>query len=173
MTHGLEILPLNKTSQSMLEQAHGSMAKMVQGQSKQTANVVPVATLGWRSMESHLDYIKLLFLWRLLLLSMCNIYKQVVMIRLCYHMYEAGGCHLGPLWDIFKVFQKYSMDSMIDAAMKSGEMMSRGVFKGLARKQVDKYELSQFRITCLLYKSLSLFNICVTKIAIARVPHTQ
>ena len=82
MAHGLEILPLSDTSYQILEQAHGAMAKMVQGQSKQTANVVPLATLGWCSMNSHLDLLKLMFLWRLMLLPMSNIYKQVTMIRL-------------------------------------------------------------------------------------------
>ena len=120
MVHGLEILPLNDTSYQMLEQAHGAMAKMVQGQSKQTANVAPLATLGWRCMNCHLDILKLLFLWRLLLLPMSNIYKQVTMIRLCYHLYDSRGLHMGPLWDIVNVYKKYSLQHVLDVAMKSG-----------------------------------------------------
>ena len=47
MTHGLEVFPLSKPSHELLEQAHGTIAKMVQGISKQTANITPTATLGW------------------------------------------------------------------------------------------------------------------------------
>ena len=165
MAHGLEILSLNHSSLQSLEQEHGSMAKMAQGQSKQTANVAPTATLGWRSFECHLDLAKMLFLWRILLLPMHNIYKQISMLRLCYHMYEAGGAHCGPLNGIVEVYRKYGLLKLLDNAMKSGDVMSIDSFKTIARDTVDKCECNRFRISCMLYKSLSLFSKCVQAIA--------
>ena len=164
MTHGLEVLPLSKPSFELMEQAHGTIAKMVQGIPKQTANVTPTATLGWRSLECHLDLLRMMFLWRVLLLPMNNIYKQMTLIRLCYHMYEPDNVHLGPVFEMIKTFDKYSMLNILDCALKTGDMMSINVFKKMAKDTVDSVENARFRITCLLYKSLPLFNACITKI---------
>ena len=164
MSHGLEILPLNHSSLQTLEQEHGSMAKMAQGQPKQTANVTPTATLGWRSFECHLDLTKMLFLWRILLLPMQNIYKQTSLLRLCYHLYATEGIHSGPLNDIIDVFRKYGLLKLLDDAMKSGHVMSINSFKSIAKDTVDKCECTRFRISCMLYKSLSLFAKCVQTI---------
>ena len=66
MTHGLEVLPPNKNSVEIMEQAHESMVKM-RGLPPQTANEACLAPLGWWCLSTHFDYLKLLFLWRILL----------------------------------------------------------------------------------------------------------
>ena len=165
MVYGLEVVPISGPHMDMLEQTHGSIAKLIQGQSKQTANVVPTASLGWRSIECHIDIMKMMFLWRLLLLPMGNIYKQLTLIRLCYHLYDTAGVHCGPLFDITNVFKKYSLVAMLDMAIKRGEYIEMNRFKSLVKDRVNKLENSRFVITCQLYKSLNLFRQCVPKIA--------
>ena len=73
MIHGLEILPLSNPSVAMMAKWHGAMAKLVHGQSKQTTNVTPTATLGWHSLECHITLITMLFLWQIQVLPMNNI----------------------------------------------------------------------------------------------------
>lgn len=166
MAYGLELYPLQDNSMGQLEQAHGAMAKMIQGQPKQTANVTPLATLGWRSFESHLHMLQLLFLWRLLLLPMSNVYKQLTLLRICYHLYSDNGVHMGPLWNILSTFKKYELVDILDDALKSGNVMPINVFKKLVRDIVDKKEVARFRITCMLYKSLPFYVACIQKIQI-------
>ncbi len=166
MAYGLEVFPLTTPAMQMLEQAHSSMAKQIQGQSQQTANLTAPATLGWHSVETYLDYTKLMFLWRLLLLPMCNVYKAVTMIRLCYHMYNTAPSyvHNGPLNDILNVYRKYSLDANLDECLKTGTIIPIREFKSLARKRIADYEIECFKITCLLYRSLDLYRNCISKI---------
>ena len=77
MTHGLEISMLSDSSMSKLEQAHGHMAKCIQGLPSQTPNSACIAPLNWSTMEGYIDKLKILFLWRLLLMTTNCIYKQV------------------------------------------------------------------------------------------------
>jgi hypothetical protein len=166
MTHGLEVLPLTDTAVEALEQAHSNMAKLIQGVPKQTANVTCLSTLGWRSIESHIDILKLLFLWRILLLSVGNIYKQVTLLRLCDHMYNNDGHHIGPLHNTVQVYKKYHLINILDMALKTGELMSIIRFKSLVKERVTQYEQNQFLITCMLYKSIPLFQSCIDHISI-------
>ena len=158
LTHGLEIVPLSPGSVDMLEQAHTSMAKWTQRLPAQTANVACLATMGWRCMESHLDYLKLLFLWRVLSLSMENIYKQIAVMRLWYHVYHSDyGRHIGPLFDIVGVFRKYQLDNVLDHSLKSGELLPMSQFKQMVSRKVLEYELCRFKCSCMLYKTLNVF----------------
>ena len=165
MLHGLEIMPLSTPNLEQLEQAHHSMAKMVQGLPPQTANVASLAPLGWRSISSHIDFLKMLFLWRILLLPVDNIYKKVALLRLWFHVYHSNtGIHSGPLHDIVNVFMKYGLLHMLDNVLKYGTCMSMATFKKLCKEKVDSYELDSFKISCSLYKSLSLYRNVITKI---------
>ena len=165
MVHGLEILPLRPSSIDILEQAHCGMAKMAQGLPQQTANVGCLATLGWKSISGHIDYLKLMFLWRILSLSTNCIYKVVAVIRLWYHMYQQmeGHKHFGPLADILGVYEKYDLVDSIDAALR-GQLMPMGQFKKLAMSRIKAKENEKFQISCMLYKSLSLFTKCMSHI---------
>ena len=163
MVHGLEVCTLNRSSMDTLEQGHGEIAKLVQGQGKHVANVIPTATLGWKSLECHIDFLKMTFLWRILLLPMSNIYKKVALFRLCQCIYDHDTEHEGPTSIIVDVFEKYGMIQLLDATLKSGHVMID--LKKMAKDCVISYENGQFKITCLLYRSLSLFTECVGEIA--------
>jgi hypothetical protein len=165
MTHGLEVSPLNSGSVDLMEQAHGSMAKMSQGLPQQTANVACLAPLGWRCLGTHIEYLKLMFLWRILLLPADNIYKMVVLMRLWYHLYDLDNLiHIGPLVGIVNVFTKYGLLSILDTSINRGEFMSICRFKSVVRQCVSELEYARYRMTCMLYKSLSLFTECIKNI---------
>jgi hypothetical protein len=164
MVHGLEILPISDSSLDELEQAHGSMAKIAQGLPAQTANVAVLATLGWRSMATHIDLLKLLFMWRLLLLPMKNPYKMITLVRLWSILYYTKVNHTGPLYDIVKVFQKYGIMDTLDHAIKSGHCMPMLEFKGKVTNLITEVENERFKITCVMYKKIMLFSQCISNI---------
>ena len=69
LMHGLEIADLSESNINKLDTFHGSVAKAIQGIPKRSPNISCLAPLGWLSMEGYIDYLKLMFLWRILLLS--------------------------------------------------------------------------------------------------------
>ena len=165
MTYGLEVLPLHNSSVENMELAHGSMAKMTQRLPAQTVNASCLAPLGWRSLSTHLDYIKLMFLWRLLLLTTDCIYKQVAIVRICDVLYDQDGrVHLGPISDIVTIFFKYGLEPVLDRALKSGEYMSIHQFKRMLTPVLFQRESACFGISCMLYKSLTIITNAIDRI---------
>ena len=65
-------------SLDLLESFHFKAAKIVQGLSDQAVNVGSLITVGWKPIDLHIDHLRLMFLWRLLLLLMTNVYKTVM-----------------------------------------------------------------------------------------------
>ena len=87
MMYGLEMLSLSERSVQILEQAHGSIAKLIQGLPRQTINATCIAPIGWISVEAFIDLMKMMFLWRVLSLPVNNIYKQIAIIRVASVIY--------------------------------------------------------------------------------------
>ena len=164
LTHGMEIMPIGGTSICAMEQAHGEMAKMTQGLPSQTANVSCLATLGWKSLSTYIDILRLLFLWRLLLLPMSCIYKQVVIMRLYHHLYCPERSHTGPIYQILKVFRRYGLIDVLDNVLTTGIVLPLNNFKSLVKYKAKEMETDKFRVTCMLYKTLKLFKNCIQDI---------
>jgi hypothetical protein len=164
MAYGLEVTQLSESSMHSLEQAHGNIAKLAQALPKQTANAGCLATLGWKSMSTHIDTLRLLFLWRILLLPMHNIYKRLTLMRLCYHLYHPTGLHLGPLSVIVNAYNKYGLLSVLDNALKTGVCMNISRFKTLVYAETMNLEKKCFTVTCQLFKSLRMYESCITDV---------
>jgi hypothetical protein len=166
MTYGLEVATLADRSVRKLEQAHGQMAKVIQGLPPQTSNAACLAPLGWKSMEVYMDSLKLLFLWRLLLMSVNCIYKQVAVDRLCYFMYwcKDSSNHRGPILDMLGVYKKYGLMDILTEALTTGVYMPIVQFKSMTKMIMSKTENDRFSITCMLYKNLGLFLQCIPQI---------
>ena len=76
MTYGLEVKPVHDNEMVVLEKAHRKFAKVIQGLPENTTNCAPVATLGWLCMSSFIAMKKIIFLWHLIFLPECNIYRR-------------------------------------------------------------------------------------------------
>jgi hypothetical protein len=166
MTHGLEVATLSDNSVEKLEQAHGQMAKSIQGLPLQTSNAACLAPLGWTSMETYLDILKLLFIWRLLLLSINSIYKQVAIDRLCYYMYlcQDSSKHRSPILDMLSVYYKYNIIDVLVESLTTGVYIPIMQFKSLIKSKISQTENNRFAISCMLYKTLGLFRQCIPQI---------
>jgi hypothetical protein len=166
LTHGMEIMPLGDAALHNMEQAHGEMAKMSQGLPSHTPNVSCLATLGWKSLSLYIDVLRLLFLWRLLLLPMSCIYKQVVIMRLHHHLYCPDRPHTGPIYQMLQVYRRYGLIDMLDCAVTTGIVLPLSNFKCLVKRKAKELETDSFQVTCMLYKTLRLFKECITDIEI-------
>jgi hypothetical protein len=166
LAYGIPVSELPDGAMDALEHLHGAAAKRFQGLPSQTANSACLATLGWWSMEAHIDYLMLIFLWKLLVLPVKSIYKQVVICRLWTHIYRTEGLHMGPVHCILKVFVKYDLMDMLQSALLSGTYMSMLNFKRFIKCKIKQSENARFRITCELHKSLIIYRECITQIKI-------
>ena len=153
--YGLEVLNIDDKSAEMLESFHCSMAKQQQGLPVQCSNTGSLGTIGWKTLESHIDIIQLMFLWQLLLLPFSCIYKQICIQRLCKILYDnVCSSHYGPLLGIIKTCRKYGLLRTVETAIESGTYMSKGKWKKLVKYTVERYDFKRWKILCKLYKSL-------------------
>ena len=107
---------------------------------------------------------QLMFIWRILLLPVCNIYKKTAITRISYHIYNSDGDHRGPCKHAVDTFKKYGLMNILYSAFESGVYMSLDVFKRMVKCKVWEYEKKCFEATCLLYRSVPTFTDCQFKI---------
>ena len=62
-----------------LEEAHRQNCKIVLGVAKDVPNPTVLSTIGWLSLDSYIDMIKILFLIRTICLPVGNFYREFVL----------------------------------------------------------------------------------------------
>ena len=77
---GSEVRYICNAEMDMYEATHRSFAKSIQQLPPNCPDSACLASLGWLHVQSHVDKYKLLFLWRLLNLSMSYVFKQVFIV---------------------------------------------------------------------------------------------
>ena len=105
-----------------------------------------------------------LVIWRILLLHASNIYRRVLLVRLCQHLYVPNGCHHGPTQWSVNVFKKYGILQVLLSTIETGDILSLSLFKKSINELVTKYESTVFIATCMMYPKLSLFQQCTSSI---------
>ena len=150
MLYGIEVVPLNRSLSEVFEKNHIKIAKTIQGLPQQTPNLMPLATLGWSTMESVLDIMKLIFLWHLLILPMNNVYK-----RLCVYILTSTNFkpYYGPLGDLIRIVNKYDLTNIVVHSLTLGEYSSRK-WKRIVKLAVFNSEKYRWMASIHLYKSL-------------------
>ena len=152
MTYGLEIIKLSPKATESLEVAHTSVARQIQGLPKQSANVC-IGALGWWSLETYMDMVKIMFLWRIMNLSACSIYKKVLLVRLAYHSMQ-NSMHSGPTWWIMQTYNKYNILHVLQNALVTGTFASVHAFKNMMKRNMKEYERKCYAATLLLYSGM-------------------
>ena len=74
--YGVEICNICDESILQLGKFHFWSSKQIQGLSDNCPNYGSLITCNWMTLQAHLDIIRLLFTWRILLLPMNIIYKK-------------------------------------------------------------------------------------------------
>ena len=118
-----------------------------------------IVPLGWLSIEAYLDKMKLLFLWRLLLLSMNCIYKQVAITRICEHI-NSDYSDVSPIGDMVDVFRKYELMDILTLAVSSGVFVSIDEFRNIIKKKIYDYENNRFQIAMFMSCNFHVFSDC-------------
>ena len=98
--------------------------------------------------------LKLMFIWRLLLLSPNSIYKKVLLIRIAYHINQPGGIHNGPVNHMLDMTKKYGVAELFNSSIRSGVYESKASFKNRIQKVVQQYEHDSLIASLLMYKRI-------------------
>ena len=158
LTYGMEVMNVSDKSLESLEHFHINMSKHMQGLPKQCANAGSLGTIGWKSLETHIDFTRLLFLWRILLLPMHCIYKEI-MVKLFVVITMSHVHNTSPTSTLLSTCKKYGFIDIVTLAIESGKYMTLNQWKTIVKNKLDIIDLQRWKITCTTYKSLLFVNI--------------
>ena len=161
LTYGCEVMCLRQEARDMLEKAHFTMCKQIQGLPKQTATPCVLPQLNCISMNCYIDYMQLSFLWRVLTLSVKSLYK-VITIKRILRWCETGKQYTeGPVFNCLYTAKRYNVINFILEAIVSGEYMSIDMWKSLVKLKIKEHEKRRHVITRSMYVKAELYNKCV------------
>lgn len=156
LCYGMEIMNVDDETINMLESFHCTSSKAFQGLPIQCSNAGSTMSIGWLTIESIIDMSRLMFMWRILLLPMTCIYK-VILIRRLFTMLETG-TGTGPTYNMMETFKKYDLFNVLCEAVYYADYVPYNTFKHFVKQVVMDRDVKRSKITCMLYKSLSIFD---------------
>ncbi len=156
LCYGAEVMDIGRESLDLMESYHSTCAKQFIGVPIQCSNPGSVGTIGWKSIEATIDIMRMLFLWKILLLDTLSIYKRVILRRFFKIVHKGHG--KGPTNNAIGTFKKYGLFDILTESIETGEFMPYKGFRKHIISIVTNTDIKRWKITCSLYKSLSLLN---------------
>ena len=125
-------------------------AKVMQGFDRSTRTDMCLSMLGWLPVQAEVDKRKLGFLQKLCSMPNDLLPKQVFNARLSMFIVRTDNKQKGYIPDIFKILKKYDMVHFIVNYIESSIFPSKLVWKKLVKRNIYKYESSQWlqRMRC-------------------------
>ena len=124
LLYGLEITDIDENTMIDLEIFHFEAAKHCQGLPTNTSNYGALVTIGWKTLGAQCDIIRLLFMWRLLSLSMLCLYKRIFISRLIEIFNNDNQKCIGPTQMLVETCKKYGLLNVLKVSVMNGEYMS-------------------------------------------------
>ena len=156
LCYGAEVMDIGSESLDLMESYQSTCAKQFIGVPIQCSSPGSVGTMGWQSIEATIDILRMLFLWKILLLDTTNIYKRAAICRFFQIVYKGYG--KGPMNNIIDTFTKHGLFDVLYESIENGEYMNYQEFKRCAINKVNNVDIKRWKVTCSLYKSLTLLN---------------
>ena len=146
------------------EKTHRQMAKDIQNLPANVSNTAAVSLLGWRDISSHIDFMKLMFLYRLLALNPTNLYRRVFLRRFYEIMALGYFSTLSPTAQIIKVCQKYNIIDKVSMYIQQGIVTSKIEWKRWISGIIDDSNHIKWRFDLRLSKKLSILRVIANTI---------
>ena len=147
------------------EMFHKCIAKDIQNIPQNSPDPMVLASLGWRDIVSQIDYAKLMFIQRILVLDSDCIYRRVFIRRLFYIMMSGIQNPLSPVVQIVRALHKYNLTEPLLSVLQNGIMTGKGEWKKVVSNAIDDKVFASWRFVLSLYPKLDLYRIVVPKIA--------
>ena len=162
MTFGLELVNLTAKARHVLDSAHMSAAKVIQGLPAQSSNPCVLAPLQWWSMDAFLSYKRIMLLWRILVLPSSLVVKQFIVARYLKALREGiTGYSTGPLRSMMQSLVECGLLDQVTRSIVSGIFCSSAEWKRIVKSQITAYERNKWMAQISMYKKLKLFALVV------------
>lgn len=129
---------LTKGEIDELEKVQKFAAKRIQGFDKRTHDEIVRRCLEWNTMNSIIDYKKLMFLHKLIFLDESTIAKQLFLYRL--YDYMLGVQTQGFVPDIVNILKRYDLTDALYTYTVGGQFMDKIPWKFTVRNQIESVE---------------------------------
>ena len=156
LCYGLELINLDDNMYDQLECFHARNAKIFQGLPQSTSNVGCIGTIGWTSISAHINILKILFLWRILLIPLNCMYKRIMICRITECVMNV--CDTGPVSTMLKICTKYDVLNVVLDSIMNDSYPKAGVIKRFIKSVVNGRDFKVWKISCCMYDSLKLLN---------------
>ena len=139
----------------MLETFNERTAKIIQVLPQQTANPGSRLTIGLTSITCHIDIMRLLFLWRILLLPMSSIYKKIVISRflLCNNVITCG-----PVSLLYNTCKRHGLVDLVISSILKGKYISLNEWKRIVNLKVKDLDYRTCILKSFMYDTLGLLR---------------
>ena len=161
---GCEIKFFDKKELHELEKAHRGIAKQIQGLPQNTQDPVCLSTLGWMKVQTYIDKSKLLFMYRILCLPPCSIFRCIYVLCFFQILYSDLYVDVSPVAQVIDVCKRYGILDQIVSIILSGAMPTKRLWKRMVENKVWDLEFKRWRQELKLYRNLLLFRTVILRI---------
>ena len=162
LRYGMEVVPLMDNGIKEMEKAHRKNARIIQGLPENTAMPATLASIHWLSIATYTEMIKILFLFKILLLPDGNLYKTIAKLVLLLNDQELisftrKGLGSSPVIDMYNSACKYNFDNIIWDIIFSRTKVSFESLKRTCKSVIQEYEKQRSVATMIMYSNLKLY----------------
>ena len=142
---------------------HKKMAKDIQQLPGSTPDPVVFSMLGWKSLDTYIEYMKIMFVHRILSYSPFSMYRIVFIRRLYFLCLKGLQASTSPVAVIIAALQKYDLLGEVFVMLDSGIIPSKQAWKKVVTQTINDYVFERWRFSLLLYPKLGVFRSVVHK----------
>ncbi len=167
LLYGCEVLNLSPQTIDDLENFHVKAAKIFQCLPDCASNCGSLRTIGWPSLNAYIDMARLLFLWKILILPISNVYKMITIGIIVSISNGFSNLMSSPTTVIIDTCRKYDLFDIVMNSITSGEYSTMTEWKKLIKDKIINYDLKRFKVNCTLNRSLKHLNNDINGITIS------
>ena len=142
---------------------HKSMARDIQNLPGNTPDPMVLASLGWKDVVSQVDYVKLMFVQRILNLGATSIYRVIFLRRLFFILMSGIINPISPIAQIVKILLKYNLLEHVVVNVEEGIIPTKSEWKRVVSKAIEDKVHGEWRFLLSLYPKLEVYRAVVNK----------
>ena len=142
---------------------HKTVAKDIQQLPGNTPDPVVLSMLGWKGLDTYIEYMKIMFVHRILSYSPSSMYRISFIRRLYFLCLKGVQASTSPVAVIITALQKYGLLAEVFAMIESGTVPSKLAWKKVVNQTINDYVFERWRFSLVLYPKLCVFRSVVHK----------
>ena len=165
LVYGLFLVPISISCIHKIETFHIACAKRIQGLPMSTPSEGVLPQLGWVRIKTHLDRLKLLFIFHIVNMDDNSIVKDIFIKRLRYLLQSPAIKSFSPVSCIIKCVRLYGLLDDVLNSLNLGApycVMSKSMWMNYVDKTLNKHEHSLWRSNVGLFPKLSVYKSIIT-----------